>query len=309
MNSVSSGPKLALGTVQFGLNYGLTNQNGQTEPAEAARILSLAQEEGIDLLDTASGYGNSEEVLGRIITQEMKFKIVTKIPSLSPSKINAAEVAGLKEAFSASLRRLTKRKVYGLLMHDADDLLSKNGDALFEALQEISQRSETEKIGVSVYTAAQIDAVVDKYPISLIQLPINILDQRLLNSGHLDKLKAKGIEVHARSIFLQGLLLEQPDKLKPYFKTVKPLLMQYRQDLARVGLSPLEGAFSFARSLKQVSRLVIGVCTSIQLKENLRAFNAVGDKNSAAFALDFSKYSFSDEKILNPSHWPAYEKC
>ena len=183
--------RIGLGTVQFGMDYGVSNSGGQTTVEEAANIIQSAAKSGIRFIDTAASYGESETVLGELLPADNYFDIVTKTVALRTERVGETECAMLKSTFLNSLNKLKLESVYGLLIHDASDLECDGADTLFETLLELKESGEAQKIGMSVYNEAQIDMVLDNYPIDIIQLPLSILDQRLLKSGHLPLLKKR----------------------------------------------------------------------------------------------------------------------
>ena len=200
--------RLALGTVQFGLDYGIANAAGQVAPEEVARILTLAQQLGIDTLDTAINYGHSESVLGQCGISP--WQVVTKLPALPDGALDVAEWA--HSHMRQSLARLGVVKVHAVLLHKPQDLLGKNGDALLKALQDIKLQGHAAKTGISVYSPEELECFYALHHFDLVQAPFSILDQRLLVSGWLTKLHDMGVEVHTRSAFLQGLLLMRPSQ-------------------------------------------------------------------------------------------------
>src|SRR5262249_17350751 len=157
-------------------------------------------------IDTAPLYGGSEESLGRALRAGDAFAIVTKTPWFGPGGV-PANAEALTSAFQASLDRLRQERVYGLLVHRASDLLGPEGDDLFEAMRRLKQLGRVAKIGVSIYDARELEGVLARHQPDLVQLPLNVLDQRLLAGGQITRLKSAGVEIHARSAFLQGLLL------------------------------------------------------------------------------------------------------
>ena len=197
--------KIALGTVQFGIDYGINSTEGQVQPNQVERILRYARSKGINLLDTAPAYGSSEKVLGQIGTEN--FKVVTKTRHFDSLEINDSDVNLLNNDFYNSLKNLRQDSVYGVLVHNADDLLKSGSEKIFKQLQKLKHAKKIVKIGVSVYDHSQLQTILDNFDVDLVQLPFNILDRRMVDSGMLAKLQEKDIEVHARSIFLQGLLL------------------------------------------------------------------------------------------------------
>lgn len=289
--------KLGLGTVQFGLDYGVSNTSGRTPEAEVGHILRLAADNGIRMLDTAAGYGESEAVLGRILPAWHSFAVVTKTPAMRAGEGGEDYVERVRRTFHQSLARMGQEKVYGLLVHHADDLLSGHGETLMQALLEFRRQGAVEKVGVSVYNASQIDAVLARYPIELVQLPVSVLDQRLIASGHLAKLRRAGIEVHARSVFLQGLLLMPPEAMPGHFEAIRDHLAGYRACLESLGLSPLQAALGYVLGLPEVDHVILGVNTAVQLQEILAVRMTQVDAEAMA------RFALSDPAMLDPSRW------
>ncbi len=239
--------KIGLGTVQFGTPYGISNTTGQTPEQEVHRILTTAASHGIRTIDTASLYGDSEQVLGRQLSVDHVFRIVTKTPRFDRACISAEDGKHLKKVFDQSCSYLRQQTVYGLLVHNADDLLTSSGAYLMDAMSELKSEGRVSKIGASVYSASQIDRILERFSIDLIQLPINVLDQRLIKSGHLAALKHKDVEVHGRSVFLQGMLLMDPDRLPAHFAVVKPLLVDYFRELDKLRIGPVQAALALSQ--------------------------------------------------------------
>lgn len=291
--------KIGIGTVQFGMDYGISNPEGRPPIEEVNKILEVAASNGIRVIDTAALYGNSEEILGKAWPDGYIFDVVTKTARFSKSVISETDVRQLENTLHRSLRNMCISSVYGLLIHHAEDLLVDGGQLLIEKMLELKQKGLIEKIGVSVYTAEQIDRILDKFSIDLIQLPISILDQRLLKSGHLMKLKKKGIEIHARSVFLQGLLLMDIEIMPPYFNLIKEHLFKLREYLKGQKLSPLEAALNFVIQQPEINAAIVGVNTASEFQEIMRAvkYNKL-DQNS-----DYSIWAVEDENIINPSLW------
>jgi len=205
----------------------------------------------------------------------------------------------LTDTFLASLNRLRLKSAYGLLVHHASDLATAGGEFLFDAMQDLKLRRLVEKIGVSVYAGEEIDRVLDRFAIDIIQLPLNVLDQRLIRSGHLQKLADKGVEIHARSVFLQGILLTAPEQLNSYFSPILPLLRDYCAHCDAMGWSAIQGAIGFVARLPQVKRLILGVCSKKELRELLEEIRTLSWRQDA----DFSALACDDERMVNPSLW------
>ena len=176
--------RVALGTVQFGLPYGIANHGGQVSEDDAAAILDRAWTMGVDTLDTAISYGVSEERLGRIGVKQ--WKVVTKLPGLPESR---ADILGwVEESVTGSLKRLQIPKLQGLLLHCPQQLRGEKGDALFQELVSLRDQGLVEKIGISIYHPEELDALCADYHFDLVQAPFNIVDRRLATSGWLDRL-------------------------------------------------------------------------------------------------------------------------
>lgn len=288
--------KLGLGTVQFGTNYGISNPGGQTAGEEVAEILAVAQRNNIRIIDTAALYGNSEEVLGNRLPVGHLFKLITKTVRFDAYRITPTEATLLEHTFVRSLQKLRCSSLYGLMIHNVADVLALGGERLMESLYTLKQRGLVTKIGVSVYTAEQIEVVLERFEIDLIQLPINVLDQRLIQGGQLTRLKAAGVEIHARSAFLQGLLLMEPKTLSSYFDKVKTHLIQYQEYLLRLGVTPVQAALSFVAGLDEIDVVICGVNNHHQLEELCSATIPLE-------SIDFSQFAINDDLILNPSKW------
>ena len=290
------GARLALGTAQFGLDYGVANPAGRTERHEVARILELARANGIDLLDTAALYGQSEAVLGEL-APAADFRVVTKTPHFEAGSPPEAVARQLLNTFQSSLDKLRRRRVYGLLTHRAADLLAPNGDHLWAAMAQLKTAECVEKIGVSVYTAAEIDALSRQFPLDIVQLPVNVFDQRLVVSGRISKLAEAGIEVHARSIFLQGLLLMTPSQLSDDFDPIRGHLQAFQAAAATAGMTPLAAALAFAQSLSGISVLLVGVDNVSQLRDIVDA------RGSGPEGLDWTSWALDEPRWVDPSRW------
>lgn len=292
--------RIGLGTVQFGLDYGISNAEGKTSKEAAAFIVREAAAMGICTLDTAAEYGDSEAVLGEILPPAHEYNIVTKTIQFNKAQTGPDDAKALELSFRESLRRLRQNRVYALLVHNADDLLADSGRYLWRSMSGLKGDDRVSKIGASVYTAAQIDAILERYEIDIIQIPLNVFDQRLIGSGHLKKLKARGVEIHARSIFLQGLLLMSPDELPAALAPARERLREWRTAMEAKNLSPLSAALDFVLSRSEVNRAVVGICTVDQLMQLASAV----ESRSTIPSIDWSQFAVDDETILNPAMWP-----
>ena len=285
--------KVALGSVQFGLAYGAFNSAGQVPLAEVREILDLAQAEGVKVLDTAHAYGNSEAVLGELDAGAC-FSIVTKVPALTASD----PATQVRQQFLQSLERLRADKVHGLLLHRAADLLGEQGPAVWRVLEELRDRGQVDRIGFSAYSPEDARALLQRYPVQLIQLPLNLFDRRHLDSGLLDLCSSRDIEVHVRSVFLQGFALGDPLLLKGHLSAWRDLLVRFRARCADLGLTPLQAALRYALSLPQVDQVVVGVNGRAQLAEILQAAQGAALHPEALIDL-----ACGDLNLIDPSRW------
>lgn len=288
--------KIGLGAVQFGVDYGVSNVCGKIPAFEACKILDLARIRGVSVLDTAFSYGDSEAVLGSILTENCSFSIVTKTPVFKKGTITGNEVTELSDAFYSSLKKLQQKSIYGLLVHASEDLLKQGGNLLWEEMGRLKEQGLIKKIGVSVYTAEQIDRILDRYSIDLIQLPVNVFDQRLLLNGYLSKLKKNNIEIHARSIFLQGVLLSKVKELPSYFEPLHHHLRRYYELVYKYNWTQVQAALGFVLGVKEIDIVLLGVDSEMQLREIINMAKPLDRDLFRCFAIN-------DDSFLNPSQW------
>lgn len=278
--------KIVIGTVQFGMRYGISNNGNQTTPSEAASILKLAATSGIYTLDTAFAYGTSETLIGNMCLDN-NWNIISKFPAVN-------SVEDFEKKLHTSLHRLQKSSLYGYIAHDADTLLSV--PEIWKALCDIKRIGLATKIGYSLYEPEQLTRLLEKgYEPDIVQIPYNVLDRRF--EPILSKLKSCGVEVHIRSIFLQGLFFTEPDSLPTFFDQVKPFLRSLKRCFS--GNAELAGyLLNMAFSNPLIDKVVIGVNNAKQLLENL--------KHSAICEpiMSLTIPSHISQKIIMPNHWP-----
>jgi len=271
----------------------VVNRTGKTSTTEVEKILQIAFSHGIDTIDTAIAYGDSERVLGTIGVNQ--FKVVTKLP---PCNVKRAAVANwVYKLLEESLTRLRISSLYGLLLHNPRDLTSGSGKELADVLLELRSTGRVEKIGVSIYDPLELEATTRALPLDIVQAPANLVDRRLERSGWLPRLKAQNIEVHVRSAFLQGLLLMPRHAIPPKFDRWSWLWDRWHGNLKELNISPLSACLSYSLSLPHIDRVVIGVESALQLRELIE---------SASFELSHVDWSFmghDDLGLLEPSRW------
>lgn len=286
--------RLGVGTAQFGADYGVTNRAGQVSADEAARILRRAAELGIDLLDTAAAYGESESILGRLLWPGHPFRVVTKLAPLHGAR------DGLMDACTQSLMRLGRASVYALLLHEPRDLAPPHGTAVAAALERIKREGRARKIGVSVYTGADIDQVLDVLMPDVIQLPINALSQGLADSGYLSRLRDAGVEIHARSVFLQGVLLTAPERLPPYFMRFAKELRRFHELARELRVTPLRLALGYVAGLEAVDTCIVGATSVGELEQ---IFEEAG--RPLVRGADWATLACRDDALTNAARWPS----
>lgn len=288
--------KLALGTVQFGLDYGVANQRGRIPQNEAAQIIALARAKGIRVLDTAIAYGDSEEVLGNIGVQNAD--VITKLPAF-PDECTDIR-AWVRQQVEGSLRRLKVDKVHGLLLHRPAQLAQARGHELYEAMNSLKAMGKVDKIGISIYRPDELKPILPAMKIDIVQAPFNILDRRLISSGWMDQLVAQGVELHVRSVFMQGLLLLSNAQRPRYFRRWDALWTQWEQWLTEQRLSPLQACLRYAAGFAAISKIVVGV-------DSAAHFEAIAEAASGPMPPVPDALQSSDEDLLEPTRWKRDE--
>ncbi|WP_061249368.1 aldo/keto reductase [Leptospira alstonii] len=284
--------KLCIGTVQFGLDYGIANQKGQVSFKESKSILKFAKESGIHCLDTAIAYGESEKILGEIGVKD--WQIISKLPALPDNSI----YDWTRQSIAESLKRLKINNLYAILLHHPQDLFSIHGDRLYQALIQLKSDKLIKKIGISIYDPLELEKLTHDFDFDIIQSPMNFFDRRLLETGWLKKLHKKGIEIHIRSIFLQGLLLMSEKERSAKFDKWRSLWDKWHCWLLDANLSPLQACLGFINQFSNIDKLIVGVDNVIHLEEILLALQT-----------DIIQYpdelQSDDINLINPSRWKS----
>ena len=284
--------KIALGSAQFGMNYGIKNSSKVPTNEEIKKILDLSKLKKIDLIDTAMEYGSSEKKIGN--NDNYNFKVITKLPSLDEKTKNLDK--WIKEKVDLSLKNLKRSTLYGLLFHDPNMLLGSEGNQIYETVNDLKKDGIIEKIGLSIYSPSSLDFLVPKYKIDIVQAPFNLIDRRLLHSGWLKKLDNLGIEVHARSIFLQGLLLTPCKEIPKKFEKWTYLFKKLEEWANQNKIELLEACVLYVSSFKMFKKIIIGIDNIAQLDEILN----ISSKSSLS---KYPNLSCNDEALIDPSKW------
>lgn len=282
--------KIALGTVQFGLAYGIKNSMGQVPAPEVKNILENAFRAGIDTIDTAYAYGTSEAVLGSVLSEiTQSYTIISKFPAKY-----AQPQAVIEESFS----RLRQNQLYGYLFHDFSTYL--DNPEILQWFIRYKNEGKIKKIGFSLYYPHQAQYILDNnVPCDIVQIPYSIFDQRF--EPLFQKMVERSIEIHVRSVFLQGLLLFSPDKLPLKFTKCKEALIRLAGLAAHNNQAVASLCLNFALHNDYISKVVIGVDNLDNLEENIRY--ASNDIVSDTDYIELMKFAIDDEQLLLPFNW------
>ncbi len=285
--------KIAIGTAQLGLNYGIANKSGKISQNEMGEILKFAARNGIDTIDTASSYGSSEKILGRLNVNN--FKIITKLP-VKVSK--SYKQKWVFKSINSSIKKLKVEKLYGILIHNMEQLKGNFGKKIYEELLEAKKQKLVKKIGISIYSIDELKTVLNKYKFDIVSVPFNIFDQRIKKSGWLHKLKKLKIDIHARSSFLQGLLLMDNKERPKVFQKWNKLFVKWDKIVNKSNKSRMEICLGFVLSNPEIKKIVLGFDGYKQFKELTTKINNI--KNPEAKLI-----LSNDIKLINPTNWKS----
>ena len=285
--------ELCLGTVQLGMRYGVTNITGEVSKEEAKKILTLAANSGITMLDTAQAYGNSEKVLGELWPGQTSRKIISK---LKPN----TKVDELEGNLRESMNKLKVNSLDTFLIHDSSDFKGEYGVELLEWLKGIRKRGLVERIGASIYDYKELQNIpLDE--IQVVQLPLSIYDQRMILNGTLELLRRKGIAIHARSIFMQGIILQEerlPSFLTDRFREHHSKCVR---SIKSKGLSMLSATLSFAKSQKTLETVIVGTTSAVELAQTINAWNNTVHIDSK----EYKNWAWEKEYDVDPRFWKS----
>lgn len=278
--------KLALGTVQFGIDYGINNTTGIVPEKSVYSILKLCALNQIHVIDTAYAYGISEEILG--LSDLTKFKVVSKLPPSTKSEV--------KSYCEKSLKRLSISTLYGYLLHNFSIYNTDKG--VWEKMVELKAEGKTSKIGFSLYNPEELEQIFnDELSFDIIQIPYNIFDRRF--ESYFPELKSRNIEIHTRSAFLQGLFFKPIEELPKNFDSVKSKLSHLDVIIEDLEISKAQSCLGFALSNRYIDHVVVGIDNLDQLKSNI---DEIKNIPSIDFNV-FDELSVSEPSIINPALW------
>ena len=282
--------KLILGTANFGMAYGRSKGSDGLDLSAIEEILDTAARHEIEIIDTAFGYGKTESILGSIGIS--KFKVISKVPKLR-HMVNKIEY--LKKSVEESCERLGIEHLDVLLLHDPLDLDYSVLEMVVEALEFIKEQGLVRKIGASLYSPNDIDWNANYWTPDVLQVPLNVFDWRFHTTNFMNEATARGVDVHARSIFLKGLLLSKVLSEDNFFDNWRDHFEFFEQYIDSIG-SKVHACVGHVNSFPQLKGCVVGASTSRQLEEIIKA-NSLTSKRAP------DSLQLSDEEILDPRRW------
>ena len=285
--------KLALGSANFGLDYGVANHSGRISESELADILSFAQEACIEVIDTAQAYGDSESRIGSLCN-DTQFKCITKIGA---EFAKGSRDHNVSSSVKQSCRRLNQSRLYAVMLHRPEVLFGDQGREIVRELQILKEQGIISKVGVSIYSPEFLTVISEVIKLDIVQVPFNLFDQQILSSGWSEKLKSNGVEIHTRSVFLQGLLLMSRSSLPNYFSKHWPANFDaWYKFLNYTRANPSEVALKFALQQDWIDKIVVGVDSVSQLK-------TLTEIEKSSESIDFPLLGCDDPNLINPSKW------
>lgn len=282
--------KIIIGTANFVKGYGINNSKG-LNLEQINNLNKFTSKNFIKEIDTAFSYKGVEKLIGK--SKFKNYKIYTKIPEIKLSQFHKKFVSRI---VNKSLQRLGKRKLYGVFFHGAKNLMSIKGDKFYKDLLIFKKRRIIKKIGVSVYSPTELKSVIKKYKFDMVQIPINIFDRRFLKKNFLKKIKDKSIEIHARSVFMQGILLQNNNNRNNFFKNWKKLFLKWDNWNNNCQSKKVETCLNFFKNLKYIDKLVVGVSSIQEIQEIINVLK----NNKKSFPRKIFSYS---KKLLEPRLW------
>ncbi len=284
--------KLCFGTANLTNNYGILKKKNKFSSKKIKEIFYVLGKNKIANIDTAISYKNVEKKIGQLDLK--KFKIFTKLPKL-PKKCTDINKWSLKN-INHSLNSLNTKSLSGVLIHHSEDLIGKNKKKLYQALLFLKKKKLVNKIGVSIYNFKILDKILNEFKVDIIQVPFNILDRRLVTKNYLNKIKRKKIQIHVRSIFLQGILLSNFKKIPKKFFRWKNLFKTWNFWLKKNKISKLQACLNFILSFKQIDVIIFGAYSKKQIKQII---NAVNQSTKI-----YPKNIFSNNlQLIDPRRW------
>lgn len=287
--------KLSLGTVQFGLEYGVSNIHGKPTQNKVDEIIDYVTGNGINCFDTARAYGDSEKVLGESLKEKSNQYIVSKLKSDFFEN-------DLLENITESLNNLKVEKLFGLLLHDST-LLYKWNDSLSKRVDSLIKSKKVSYFGVSIYTSEDFELALNNDKITIIQIPFNLFDQRAILDKWFEKAKEKNKLIFIRSVFLQGLLVMDKKDIPQKLESCLSYIDELDFFCTEFNLKRSELALNFVNSVAKDAIILFGCDTLAQAKENIKNFNSLVPFNQKTLNRLINSFQKISEDIYNPSRW------
>lgn len=294
--------ELCLGTVQFGMDYGI---KGQKQPSveQAIDMLDYATQNGINTIDTANAYGSAEDVVGAFLEKKTiardKLFIVSKFrPNLLDDVGQDKYYEIMRNNLENTLSRLHTDYLNSYLLHSARYIFD---DEIIDTLNRLKADGLAERVGVSVYEPEEAKKCIERPNVDFMQLPYSIFDQRMEKAGVFEYAKNNNIQIHSRSAFIQGLILMEEDEIPPFLSKAKPIVRKISLLCNRHGISRIALAMNYVKQQSRISHLVFGVDNIEQLRENIKLFE---EDISVAVVDDIAKeFRNIEADIVMPSFW------
>lgn len=299
--------KLCLGTVQFGMKYGINNLYGQPTVEECFEMLDMALENGIDVIDTASAYGTAEDVLGNYFQYRHCQSKVNVITKLKPNIIASDEkdiYSVVRREVETSLQRLHLSHLKGYLFHTPEYIWN---DEMVYALFRLKEEGIVENIGVSIYEMKDGFKAIEQ-GVDYVQLPYSVLDQRGYHTGFLKKAKEVGITIFTRSAFLQGLFMMEQERIPDNLSCAVVLLDYFDKLINEKKIGKVEALLQFVKSEPEIDYIVFGVDNAKQLLENICSFDKDATLDSKIISEVKKNFAKVDNSIILPSLWANGKK-
>lgn len=293
--------KLCLGTVQFGIDYGIANSTGKVEQEEVNKILEYVISEDINCFDTAKAYGNSESVIGSYLNSRERLDDINIISKIKSDQILLSYEA-LRKEIDYSLSKIATEKLFGLLLHDSSALYQWD-DKFSEYIKRLKFDNLIDNFGVSIYTDEEFKLAIENDSVEIIQIPYSLFDQRAVFKNWFEIAKGKNKLIFIRSVYLQGVILMNSNDVPSSLEKVKPYLSILDIVCKDLNISRNELALSFVNNTAPDSILLFGCDDLSQAKENIHNFNNLIDLDSKVINYLQEEFSSIDEKIYNPTKW------
>ena len=276
---------IIIGTANFNQTYGLSSSKVNLKNIK--KIIDFSKKKNIKYYDTSGSYKNAEKILGKNLNKD--FRVITKLPPIKLGMTNKKIKDWVIENVYKSKKNLGVKEIYAILMHKPKTLLSKKGNLIYKTLHDLKKKKIIKKIGISEYDFKNVEKIIKRYKIDIIQVPFNVFDQRLI---YADFLKYKKIEIHCRSIFLQGILLKESKNIPKNFNSFRLEWKKWDKWINEKKISNIDACLNFISKYKNIyDKIVIGIESKNQLE---KIYNFKKKKT----ILDFSIFDHKKKQVI-----------